>query len=143
MRSITIVIILSVLTNPTFAQGEKTKKIDPTLENISGMYAECAAYFSIAYNALISSGKADDTAAQYATMQESAVSTALFLAAQGRTLEMAHKVTKSRIQMYQQKMKKDIEDSYANISILFNKYTFLCKEALENPEKFIGKLKDK
>ena len=143
MRSITIVIILSVLTNPTFAQGEKTKKIDPALENISGMYAECASYFSITYNALISSGKADTAAQNHKKAVEATTSTSLLLAKQGRTLEMAHKVTKSRIQMYQQKMKKDIEDSYANISILFNKYTFLCKEALENPEKFIGKLKDK
>tara|TARA_B100001964_G_C14058823_1_gene520424 strand:- start:422 stop:862 length:441 start_codon:yes stop_codon:yes gene_type:complete len=137
-----LLIVIMILIYSGNAWGEKTEKINPTLENISGVYAECAAYFAIVYNAFLSSGDAG-TAAQYAKSQESAVSTAMLLAKQGRTLKMAYEVTKSRIEMYSQQMKKDTKNRNENISILANKYAFSCKEAIENPEKFTIELADK
>ena len=77
-----------------------------------------------------------NTASKYIEMQESAVSTPMLFAKQRRTFKMAYEVTKSRIEMYSQQMKKDTKNRNENISILANKYAFSCKEAIENPNIF-------
>ena len=124
------------------ARREKTKKIDPTLENISGLYAECAAYYTIVYNAMILSN-ASEAAANYGQSQKAAIKYSLMLASEGRSAEMAAEVTKSGMKMYNKKMKQETGNDIANISILINKYHFQCNEALKDPEKYISLSKEK
>ena len=139
-KMLLIVIIILIYSGNVW--GEKTEKIDPTLENISEVYAECAAYFTVVYHTLVSSGDTN-TAAKFAKMQEDALLLSTLFAKKGRTPKMATKITGTRIEMYMKQMKEETNNRSENISILINKYMSPCKEAVKNPEKFSIELKDK
>jgi hypothetical protein len=49
---------------------------------------------------------------------------------------MAFKVTSARFDLKQDALKNEIENNYANLSILVNKYGARCKLAMEQPEVF-------
>jgi len=119
-----------------FSFGQETKGSDKNLENISGQYAECAAYYTIVYHAMNSSDE-KSAANAYSKLQKKAMFYSLLLAAQGRSKELAAQVTNSRIEMYMKKMKQEANNDYANISILINKYHFGCQELMENPSKYV------
>lgn len=142
MKRILYFCIIILLINPIFSFSKETKKVNPILDSISGHYAECAAYFTIVYHGMVSSNELA-AAANYGQLQEAAINYALQLALEGRTIEMAAEVTKSRMEMYMKKMKEEAGNDNANISILINKYHFRCKEALENPENYIRQSKEK
>ena len=124
------------MVNPIFSFSQETKKVNLVLDSISGQYAECAAYYTIVYHAMVSSNK-PETATNYGLLQEAAIKYSLLLASEGRSTEMAAKVTKSRMEMYMKKMKQEANNDNANISILIDKYHFGCQEALENPSKYV------
>jgi hypothetical protein len=124
--SIILVLVIPLL---SFSQS---KGIDKNLENISGRYAECAAYYGLVYHALMSSNQAD-TAKAYRESENTAMLYSLILAREGRDKGLAVEVTNSRIEMYTKKMKQEVNNRNENISILINKYHFGCQEAMQNP----------
>ena len=132
MKRIICISIFILFLNPMFSFGQETKGIDKNLENISGQYAECAAYYTIVYHAMNSSDE-KSAANAYSKLQKKAMFYSLLLAAQGRSKELAAQVTNSRIEMYMKKMKQEANNRNENISILINKYHFGCQETLANP----------
>ena len=136
MKRIIYISIFIFFLNPLCSFSQKTKGNDKNLENISGKYAECAAYYTIVYHALNSSND-KETEKAYGQLQTIAGFYSLLLASEGRSKELAVQVTKSRIEMYMKKMKQEANNDTANISILINKYHFGCHEVLENPSDYV------
>ena len=136
MNKIGFIFLIVFLANPIFSLSQEVKEIDKDLENISGQYAECAAYYELVYHAMISSNE-PETAKSYLELYDTAMFYSLLLANEGRNKETAVKVTNSRIEMYIKKMKQEADNRNENISILINKYHFGCQEAMENPSNHL------
>lgn len=131
-----ILILVMIFVFSGNVSSEETKKIDPTLEKISGQYAECAAYYRFVYHAMNSSNE-KETANAYRQLEETAMFNSLLLANEGRSKDVAVEVTNSRIEMYMKKMKQEANNRNENISILINKYNFGCQEAMKNPSNHV------
>lgn len=138
MRHLTIALILSASTHIQVAANESKQSDISSLDNLSSEYAVCSAYYTVIQAALINAGDTD-TAEKYRQQSEVAYQYARKYAKQGRTDEMAKKVTLSRIQMHVQTMVVEISDDASNISILRNRHVYKCKVAMEEPVAF-GKL---
>ena len=139
MKRIIYISIFVLFFNPLYSFGQEDTGIDKNLENLSGQYAECAAYYTIVYQAMISSNE-NESAKAYGQLQETATFYSLLLASQGRSKELAAQVTNSRIEMYIKKMKQEADNRNENISVLINKYHFVCQEAMDNPPNDLPKL---
>lgn len=92
--------------------------------NLAHEYAECAAYYSIS-SEIISRTKPEvakqiDDAADRAYVGS-------------RTLT-SKKVTEARVEMAVKSMTKELDNDIANFSILINKYSVNCQEAVTDPE---------
>ncbi|OGT70282.1 MAG: hypothetical protein A3H44_01195 [Gammaproteobacteria bacterium RIFCSPLOWO2_02_FULL_57_10] len=114
--------------NIAFAQ--QVAEIDQEREDLSGAYAECAAYYRLVFFALESSGEAE-TAASYREVEDNAMLYALVLASGGRDRDMAVQVTNARIELSMQQMKDEINNRNENISILINKYNGNCTQIMQ------------
>lgn len=125
-------ILFALITYPLLSFAQENKGIDKNLENISGQYAECTAYYEIVYHAMNTSDE-KETADAYKQLGNNAMFYSLLLANEGRSKDMAVKVTNSRIEMYKKKMKQEADNRNENISILIDKYHFGCEEAMKNP----------
>jgi len=114
--------------NIAFAQ--QVEEIDQEWEDLSGAYAECAAYYRLVFFALESSGETE-AAASYREVEDNAMLYALVLASGGRDRDMAVQVTNSRIELSMQQMKDEINNRNENISILINKYNGNCTQIMQ------------
>ncbi len=132
MIKIVFVSIVLSFVNPFLSFGQESQGIDKNLENLSGQYAECAAYYELLYYAMKSSNE-PEAAHAYCELENRAMFYSLLLANEGRSKGMALEVTNARIEMYIEKMKQEVNNRNENISILMNKYHFVCQEAMENP----------
>lgn len=140
MKTVLIISISLLLSCMLIAHAEEPQKINKDLENISGQYAECTAYYELVSHALNSSND-PKTAESYSELGNTAMFYSLLLANEGRSKDVAVQVTNSRIDMYKKKMKQEADNRNENISILINKYHFGCQQAMENPsDKLIGVL---
>jgi len=110
--------------------------------NISEEYVTCGAYFGIAAGAVRRSGD-DETAKKMEEARDSALQYALLSAKEGRTQELAEKVTLSRLDLNMKSMTKEIANDIGNISILINQYADRCKEIMEDPDKMMSEWSDK
>ena len=68
-------------------------------------------------------------------LEEQAMFYSWLLASEGRDKDMALNVTNSRINMYKKQMRKETNNSFANISILINNYHYNCEEIIKTPHK--------
>lgn len=124
----------SLLAEEVLGSDEISKEVS---DNVSEEYVTCAAYYSIASEAIRRSGDIK-TAVKYEEARDTALQYALITAKKGRTKEMAEKVTLARLDLNMKSMTKEIDNDIGNISILMNKYANRCKEALENPDKIMA-----
>lgn len=92
--------------------------------NLAHEFAECAAYYSI------SSEIISRTKPEVAKQIEEAADRAYVGA---RTLT-SKKVTEARVDMAIKSMIKELDNDIANFSILLNKYSDSCGEAITDPE---------
>ena len=138
MKRIGYISFFMFLVYPLLSLGQEREGIDKTLENISGQYAECAAYYELVYHAMNSSNE-KETANAYRKLEESAMFYSILLANEGRSKDVAVEVTNSRIEMYMKKMKQEANRN-ENISILINKYNFGCQALMENPPSQVLKI---
>ena len=130
MKKIICILIFTSFVVPLVSHAQQSAEIDKDLENISGQYAECAAYYEFAYYALKSSGDAVSAEAYY-NLEGQAMYSAYILASEGRDDDMALNVTNSRIDMYKKKMRREANNTNANISILINKYHYDCEKIMQ------------
>ena len=105
------------------------------LDKLSGEYAVCSAYSALIQTVLINEGDTN-TAEKYRLQSKAAYQYAKKYANRGRTAEMAKQVTLSRIQAYFQAMTDEIGNDASNISILVNRHSYKCKQAMAEPEAF-------
>lgn len=139
MKKIAYISFLMFLVYPLLSLAQEREGIDKNLENISGQYAECAAYYELVYHAMNSSNE-KETANTYRKLEESAMFYSLLLANEGRSKDVAVEVTNSRIEMYMKKMKQEANNRNENISILINKYNFGCQDLMENPPSQVSQI---
>lgn len=92
--------------------------------NLAHEFAECAAYYSIT-SEIISRTK-PEAAKQFDAAAESAYMGA-------RTLTNK-KVADARVEMAIKSMSKELDNDISNFSILLNKYSDNCQEAVTDPE---------
>ena len=139
MKKIAYISFLMFLVYPLLSLAQEREGIDKNLENISGQYAECAAYYELVYHAMNSSNE-KKTATAYRKLEESAMFYSLLLANEGRSKDVAIEVTNSRIEMYMKKMKQEANNRNENISILINKYNLGCQDLMENPPSQVSQI---
>lgn len=118
---------------------ERSREIS---NNVSEEYVTCAAYFGIASEAVRRSGE-NEVSANFEKARDAALEYALISASQGRTKEMAQKVTLSRLELNMKSMTSEIDNNVENISILINKHAQRCKEIMDYPEKMMDEWADK
>lgn len=92
--------------------------------NLAHEFAECAAYYSISSKIIARTKpevakRIDDFAA---------------LAFEGSNTLTSEKVTNARVEMAIKSMVKELDNDIANFSILLNKYSDSCGEAINHPE---------
>lgn len=92
--------------------------------NLAHEFAECAAYYSIS-SKIISRSK-PEVAKQ--------IDEAADLALAGSNVLTSEKVTSARVEMAIKSMVKELDNDIANFSILINKYSDTCQEAVSDPE---------
>lgn len=138
MKTFATIILLALISIATnVCAGSKEDDISNQIyDNISHEYVDCGAYFIIV-SQVIKNTKEGETADQYAKLSDMAMNYALIVAKEGRSSEMAQKVTLARYEIAVKSMIDEIDSDVSNISILSNKYAFRCKDAMENPEKMM------
>ena len=107
-------------------------KIPEEQNNLSMQYAEATAYFELVSEALSKSGK-DVT--KYAAEAQIAMAYALTLASEGRTQDVAIKVTIARIESSKKNMLREMEYRNENIMIIENKYADQSFKLMKNLPK--------
>ena len=110
--------------------------------NVSEEYVICAAYYLIGSEAIRRSGDLK-TAAKSEQAHDTALQYAVIAAKEGRTEEMAQKVTHARLELTLKSMTNEIDNDVGNFSILMNKYLYRCKEIMEDPDKLMNEWADK
>lgn len=83
MKRIACISFLMILGSPLLGFGQYAKGTDGNLENLSGQYAECAAYYRLVYHAMNSSNE-KETANAYHKLEDTATLYSLLLANEGR-----------------------------------------------------------
>lgn len=129
-----LVVPILLLTASGYAENDRT--VNEIFDNISHEYVECASYFTIVSQAVKSKGD-DVLAAKYEELSARAIEYAVVIAESIRSAEMARKVSLSRYELSVKMMVKEIDLSFSNTSILMNKYALPCKEAMNDPDKFV------
>jgi hypothetical protein len=136
MKAILSVIIMLLVVAHAHAVDEATDIKNEAFDNVSSEFITCAGYFALVSRALENAGKTD-LARKYDKAMNTAMDYALTTAEEGRTKEMAQKVTLARFEIDTQNMSKEIGSNASNISILTNKYGDRCKDIIEKPELVI------
>ena len=135
MRHFVITLFLFASTHIQLEANE-TKPLDTSLfDTLSKEYAVCSAYSTVIQAILIKEGDTV-TAEKYSLQSRVAYQYASEYAKQGRTDEMAKKLTLSRIQTHVQAMTEEFGNDASNISILVNRHSYKCKEAIVAPDAF-------
>lgn len=94
------------------------------MNNLAHEFAECAAYYAIASKLIEPQSPA--TAKQLDEAGAAALA--------GSTGLTSEAVTNARVEMAAKLMVKELGDSAANFSILLNKYSDPCGQAISDPE---------
>lgn len=139
MKRAIFVILLITSYSDSWAQETgvtPTSAINQEREELSGAYAECAAYYRFVYFALETSGETE-TAAAYRDLEDNSMLVSLVLANGGRDQDMAIEVTNSRIELYMQQMKEETNNRNENISILINKHNASCMALQQEPSDIV------
>jgi len=135
-----IVILLLLVSHYSYAEDDAiTNEI---IDNISSEFVECSCYYSIIAQGLGKKGE-KPLAEKYKEDAFTAFSYAVTVAEEGRSKEMAQKVTLARFTLGMESMLKEINNDFSNSSILMNKYGFRCKDVMENPEAMMKELENK
>lgn len=135
---ITILGLVLVFVSPQYSTAEEPPDANELTKemtnNVSEEYVISAAYYMIACEGVRRSGDLK-TAGRIEEARDKALDYALIAAKQGRTEEMAQKVTLARLELNLKSMKGEIDNDISNISILLNKCAARCKEIMQDPDK--------
>ena len=135
-------VAIASLTPLVAAQPSAEAMAAEVTDNVATEYAECAAYFAIVQGAFQSSGKATE-GAKYKEASDKAAAFSLLAAKQSRSEEMATRVTLTRFEMSLKSMQKTIENNYSNMSLLMNRHSEPCVEAMTDSSVLIKRWTEK
>lgn len=138
----TLLLALLCVSPCVLAQPTASAIADEITDNIATEYAVCAAYFAIAQGGMESTGS-HEHAAKYKEASNTAAQFSLFAAQKTRSEEMAMNVTLARFEMNLKAMKAEIGNDYSNISLLINKHSTRCTEAMTDSEAFMMRWAEK
>ena len=127
----TILVICSLLSGNTNADTTEEKRSHYIYNNLSLEYTECQHYYLIASEAVKTNDP--DTNMIKNFLQSSKLSSQLAFM-YGQDAGMTVEAMLARSEILVKKMLKPLNNNYANISILLNKYGEKCKSMLETPE---------
>lgn len=133
MKILLVAVLTVVASSSVVAEGPRIADADR--ENAAGEYAECAAYYALVFHAMQNSGELE-TASNYKRLEEQALILSLTLASQldGRDIDMAGRVTRSRVDLYDKQMRDDAGNRNENISILINQHHADCLSLSQHAE---------
>ena len=121
--------ILSISTS--FAETIEEKRSNYIYNNLSLEYTECQHYYLIASEAVKTNNPDSNTIKNF--LQSSKLSSELAFM-YGQEAGMTVEAMLARTEILVKEMLKPLNNNYANISILLNKYGEKCKSMLETPE---------
>ena len=132
MKKTLLIIVLSLfLGGNTYAETTEEKRSHYIYNNLSLEYTECQHYYLIASEAVKTNDP--DTNMIKNFLQSSKLSSQLAFM-YGQDAGMTVEAMLARSEILVKKMLKPLNNNYANISILLNKYGEKCKSMLETPE---------
>ncbi len=135
-------IAATIVTLHAAAQPSAEAMAVEVTDNVATEYAECAAYFAIVQGAFQGSVKSVE-AAKYKEASDKAANFSVLAAKKSRSEEMATRVTLARFEMSMKSMQKTIDNDYSNISLLMNRYSTPCVEAMTDSAALIKRWTDK
>jgi hypothetical protein len=132
MKKTLLIIVLSLfLGGNTYAETTEEKRSHYIYNNLSLEYTECQHYYLIASEAVKTNDP--DTNMIKNFLQSSKLSSQLAFM-YGQDAGMTVEAMLARSEILVKEMLKPLNNNYANISILLNKYGEKCKSMLETPE---------
>lgn len=131
MKRIIVISFLIFLVCPLSVHATETKNLSG-VEDISGLYAECAAYFNITYHKADVSDE-NITTADYRQLEKTAMFYSLLLALDKINKDMAVEATNSKFSQYRQEIKSLSAERNAELYQVVDKYQSECHEAMVNP----------
>ena len=125
------IIVLALWTNVGVAETTEEKRSHYIYNNLSLEYTECQHYYLIASEAVKTNNP--DSAVIKNFLQSSKLSSELSFM-YGEEAGMTVEAMLARTKILVNEMLKPLNNNYANISILLNKYGEKCKSMIETPE---------
>jgi len=126
-----ILVLVLLWCNISFAETTEEKRSHYIYNNLSLEYTECQHYYLIASEAVKTNDP--DTNMIKNFLQSSKLSSQLAFM-YGQDAGMTVEAMLARSEILVKEMLKPLNNNYANISILLNKYGEKCKSMLETPE---------
>ena len=126
-----ILVLVLLWCNISFAETTEEKRSHYIYNNLSLEYTECQHYYLIASEAVKTNDP--DTNMIKNFLQSSKLSSELAFM-YGQEAGMTVEAMLARAEILVKEMLKPLNNNYANISILLNKYGEKCKSMIETPE---------
>ncbi|MDC0124860.1 hypothetical protein OAP15_05050 [Candidatus Pelagibacter sp.] len=132
MKKILGIIVLSLLlSGNAYSETTEEKRSLYIYNNLSSEYTECQHYYLIASEAVKTNDPDSDVIKNF--LQSSKLSSELAFM-YGQEAGMTVKAMLARTKILVNEMLKPLNNNYANISILLNKYGEKCKSMIDTPE---------
>ena len=115
-------LLFSIL--PFFSFSALSSDMERVQANLASDFSNCSSYFLLMSQALVASGQ------DGSLYEQSSINSFRFAS------ELANeKVSAARVKLAYKEMHKELDTNWSNSAILIEKYSDLCVELLENPEK--------
>jgi len=132
MKKILGIIVLSLLlSGNAYSETTEEKRSLYIYNNLSSEYTECQHYYLIASEAVKTNDPDSDVIKNF--LQSSKLSSELAFM-YGQEAGMTVEAMLARTKILVNEMLKPLNNNYANISILLNKYGEKCKSMIDTPE---------
>ena len=132
MKKLLGIVVLSLLLSGSgYAETTEEKRSHYIYNNLSLEYTECQHYYLIASEAVKTNDPDSDVIKNF--LQSSKLSSELAFM-YGQEAGMTVEAMLARTKILVNEMLKPLNNNYANISILLNKYGEKCKSMIDTPE---------
>ncbi|MGS0681542.1 hypothetical protein ACVBIL_10300 [Shewanella sp. 125m-7] len=109
---------------PFFSFSSLSSDMERVQTNLASDFSSCSSYFLLMSQALVSSGQ------DGSLYKQSSINSFRFAS------ELSNeKVSEARVKLAYKEMHKELDGNWSNSAILIEKYSDLCVELLESPEK--------
>lgn len=144
IKKLLTIIFLVLFSGNSYSETIEEKRSHYIYNNLSLEYSECQHYYLIASEAVKTNNPDSNVIKNF--LQSSKLSSELAFM-YGQEAGMTIEAMLARTEILVKEMLKPLNDNYANISILLNKYGEKCKSMIETPEVrnqfWINKANDK